>query len=160
VAFYQKTGVLVFGSRLRRLSESFLSDVNKVYKQHGIRFDAAWFPIFYMLSNKGSLSIRDISIELEVSHSAASQLISKLQEKGLIRSGTDKKDARKKVVSFTGKGQKLLIQVKPVWEAVQNAMNELLKETAHGNTMMEAISETEKAFETTSIFDRIEKQLQ
>jgi DNA-binding MarR family transcriptional regulator len=159
LSFYQKTGVLVFGSRLRRLSESFLADVNKVYSHHGIRFDAAWFPIFYMLSEKGSLSIRAISIELEVSHSAASQLISKLQDKGLIRSGIDKKDGRKKVVSFTAKGQKLLIQVKPIWEAVHKAMDEMLQEIPHGNILMQTICETENAFDATPVFDRIEKQL-
>ncbi|ULQ54019.1 MarR family winged helix-turn-helix transcriptional regulator [Flavihumibacter fluvii] len=158
--FYQNSGVLVFGSRLRRISEAFLADVNSIYKHHGIRFDAAWFPIFYMLSHQGALSIREISIELEVSHSAASQLVSKLVEKGLIRSGIDKNDARKKVVSFTPKGQKLLQQVQPIWTAVQKAMDQLLEEMPHGKLLMPAIGELEKSFQQSTIFDRIEKQLQ
>jgi DNA-binding MarR family transcriptional regulator len=157
--FYQQSGVLAFGSRLRRLSEAFLADVNSIYKHHGIRFDAAWFPIFYMLANNGALSIREISLELEVSHSAASQLVSKLQEKGLVRTGIDKTDARKKVVTFTTKGNKLLQQVQPIWMAVQKAMDELLQETPHGKLLMTGISELEKSFQQTTIYDRIEKQL-
>ncbi|KIC93734.1 MarR family winged helix-turn-helix transcriptional regulator [Flavihumibacter solisilvae] len=159
MSFYQNTGVLVFGSRLRRLSESFLADVNRTYRHLGIRFDAAWFPIFYMLSRKVAVSIREISEELEVSHSAASQLISKLQEKGLIRSVTDKSDARKKKVTFTSKGQKLLEQVLPVWEALQKAMDEMFRDLPQGKLLMGAISETEQAFLDSSIFNRIEKHL-
>jgi DNA-binding MarR family transcriptional regulator len=159
LSFYQNTGVLVFGSRLRRLSESFLADVNRTYRHLGIRFDAAWFPIFYMLSRKVAVSIREISEELEVSHSAASQLISKLQEKGLIRSVTDKSDARKKKVTFTSKGQKLLEQVLPVWEALQKAMDEMFRDLPQGKLLMGAISETEQAFLDSSIFNRIEKHL-
>ena len=157
--FYQNSGVLVFGSRLRRISEAFLADVNRIYQHHNIRFDAAWFPIFYMLSRQGALSIRDISLELEVSHSAASQLVSKLVEKVLIRSGTDKNDARKKVVSFTPKGQKLLLQVQPIWIAVQKAMDTLLAEMPHGSLLMPAIGELEKSFQSASIFNRIEQYL-
>ncbi|MCG7751432.1 MarR family winged helix-turn-helix transcriptional regulator [Flavihumibacter cheonanensis] len=159
MSFYQQTGVLFFGSRLRRISESFLADVNAVYKKHQIHFDAAWFPVFYMLSQKESLTIRDISEELEVSHSAASQLISKLQEKGLIKTNADKEDGRKKVVSFTPKGQKLLKQVEPVWTALQTAMEELLQQAEYTAHLMEAISQTETALREQSIFNRIEKHL-
>ena len=159
MSFYQNTGVLVFGGRLRRLSESFLADVNRTYRHLNIRFDAAWFPVFYMLSKKGAVSIREISEELEVSHSAASQLISKLQEKGLIRSVTDKSDARKKKVTFTSKGHKLLDQVLPVWEALQKAMDEMFRDLPQGKMLLSAISETEQAFIDTSIFNRIEKHL-
>jgi DNA-binding MarR family transcriptional regulator len=159
MAFYQQTGVLVFGSRLRRLSESFLTDINQVYRRLGIPFDAAWFPIFYMLAQEESLSIRDISEALETSHSAASQLVTKLQEKGLIRSVTDRSDARKKKVAFTPKGQKMLRQVRPVWAAVQSAMDELLEESEPSSHLMTAIYETEKALQRESILQRIEKQL-
>lgn len=160
LSFYQQSGVLAFGSRLRRLSETFLADVNNIYQHHQIRFDAAWFPIFFLLANHGALSIREISEELETSHSAASQLVSKLEEKGLVKSGPDKTDGRKKVVSFTAKGQKLLQQVQPVWTAVQQAMQEWLAASEHGALLMTAISELEASFQQTSIFERIEKHLQ
>ena len=105
------------------------------------------------------LSIREISEELETSHSAASQLISKLEEKGLIRSTSDKTDARKKMVAFSPRGQKLLRQVQPVWTAMQAAMDELLQESGEGGQLMQAILHTEQAFQRQSIFNRIEKHL-
>jgi hypothetical protein len=45
--FYENLVYLVFGSRLRRLSETFLADVNKIYQAQDITFDASWFPIYY-----------------------------------------------------------------------------------------------------------------
>ena len=64
--------------------------------------------MFYILSQKQEVSIKEISDELYVSHSAISQLISSLQQKGLIKSVVSKKDARHKAITFTAKGTRLL----------------------------------------------------
>src|SRR5690606_41644183 len=64
------------GSRLRRVSEYFIAEVNKVYEYHGIEFEAGWFPLFFLLSTREELSIKAISATLSVSHSASSQLVS------------------------------------------------------------------------------------
>src|SRR6476660_4791330 len=128
MSFYQSLGFLVFGSRLKRLSDAFLNDVNQIYRSHNISFDASWFPVFYILSQKTEVSIKEISDELNVSHSAISQLIDNLQEKGLIKSVVSKQDARHRVITFTSKGVKLLQKIKPVWDALQQAMEELVNE--------------------------------
>jgi DNA-binding MarR family transcriptional regulator len=104
--FYQDLGFLVFGSRLKRLGDIFINDVNRIYKDHKIEFDASWFPVFYILSLKEEISIKEISDNLNVSHSAISQLINNLHQKGLIKSVVSKKDARHKAITFTGQRRK------------------------------------------------------
>ncbi len=157
--FYQQLGFLVFGSRLRRLSESFLSDVNDIYKAHKIPFDAAWFPVFYILSQEGEVSIRQISNQLGISHSAASQMVSNLQEKGYIKSSVSKKDARHKVVAFTPKGQKLLQKIQPVWAALQTAMRELGGGEEESQKLLYALTQVEERMEKKTLFERIEDHL-
>jgi len=157
--FYRQLGFLVFGSRLRRLSESFLGDVNNIYKAHKIPFDAAWFPVFYILSREEEVSIRKISDQLNISHSAASQMISGLQEKGYIKSTVSKKDARHKVVTFTPKGQKLLQRIQPVWTALQKAMEELSDGEAESQKILVALSQIENKLEEKTLFERIEDHL-
>ena len=157
--FYQQLGFLVFGSRLRRLSESFLSDVNNIYKAHKIPFDASWFPVFYILSQDGEVSIRQISNQLGISHSAASQMVSNLQEKGYIKSTVSKKDARHKVVAFTPKGQKLLQKIRPVWTALQTAMQELGGGEAESQKMLIALTQIEERMGEKTLFERIEDNL-
>lgn len=159
MSFYESLGFLVFGSRLRRLSEAFLADVNKIYAAHHLQFDAAWFPVFYILSRQETVSIKDIADELGISHSAVSQLISSLQQKGLTKTTTDGDDARKKAVAFTPKGKKLQKQVQPVWEALQQAMNGLAQEGKHSALILTAIAEIEKGLQQQSIFDRVQHEL-
>lgn len=159
MSFYESLGFLVFGTRLRRLSESFLADVNEVYKQHKIKFDAAWFPVFYILSEKQAVSIKDISDELGISHSAVSQLITSLQTKGLVKLAASKEDGRKKVVTFSAKGNLLLKQVQPVWKTLQTAMKELVNDNKESRTILKAIAGVERSMEKKSLYERVEKKL-
>src|SRR5215469_10818950 len=119
---YQSLGYLVLGSRLRRLSENFLSEINKAYQNEGIDFDASWFPVFYLLSKNDSLSIKELSEQTEVSHPAASQLITNLKNRGLVSSATCTDDGRRQLVQLTENGRELLTQVMPLWDALLAAM--------------------------------------
>lgn len=157
--FYQSVGYLLFGTRLKRLSESFLKDVNRIYRSHKIRFDASWFPVFYLLSENEEVSIRNISDALRISHSAASQLVSNLQQKGLVKSVVSKEDARHKVVTFTAKGERLLQQVQPVWNALKEAMEELGNESGEGKKMLAALIAFENSLQQQSVYERIEQKL-
>ena len=138
--FYQDLGFLVFGSRLKRLGDTFINDVNRIYKNHKIPFDASWFPVFYILSQKKEVSIKEISDNLNVSHSAISQLINNLQQKGLIKSIISKKDARHKAITFTVKGEKLLQKIQPVWNALEKAMTELAEESTYSKKILKALT--------------------
>src|ERR1700761_4867470 len=122
---YQKLGFLVLGSRLRRLSEGFLSEINRAYQNEGIDFDASWFPVFYLLSKNDSLSIKELSEQTEVSHSAASQLITNLKNKNLVTSATCTDDGRRQLVQLTPQGRELLTKILPVWDAIVLAMDNL-----------------------------------
>jgi DNA-binding MarR family transcriptional regulator len=157
--FYQDLGFLVFGSRLKRLGDTFINDVNRIYKDNRIDFDASWFPVFYILSKKKEISIKEIADDLKVSHSAISQLISSLQNKGLIKSVVSKKDARHRVITFTAKGEKLLQKIQPVWNALEKAMNELAEESAHSKKILKSLTGLESGIKEKSLFERIDAHL-
>lgn len=156
---YQQLGFLVFGSRLKRLGDNYLNDVNRIYKKHKIEFDASWFPVFYILSIKKEVSIKEIADELNVSHSAISQLVSSLQQKGFIKSVTSKKDARHRAITFTAKGAKHLEKIKPVWNALQTAMEELANENVQTKKMLAALTKMENNINKKPLFERIEANL-
>lgn len=157
--FYKDLGFLVFGSRLKRLGDTFINDVNRVYKDHKLPFDASWFPVFYILSQKNEISIKEISDELNVSHSAISQLISNLQHKGLIRSVVSKKDARHKAITFTARGEKLLQRIKPVWNALEKAMKELVEESSSSKKILQSLNTIEAGIKNKNLFERIDAHL-
>ena len=156
---YQNLGYLVLGSRLRRLSEAFLAEINRAYQNEGIDFDASWFPVFYLLSKNGSLSIKDLSEQIEISHPAASQLITGLKNKNLVTSVTSAADGRKQLVQLTDSGKRLLMQVMPVWEAVTAAMEELVSTDPGCAALLPAITSLENTFKSANLADIIGSKL-
>lgn len=155
MSFYASLGYLVFGSRLRRLSEYFLMEVNKVYEQSGIAFDASWFPVFYILSRQQNIPLIDIAEQLEVSHSAVSQLITGLKKKGLVKTAPCPDDGRRQLVMLSRKGEELLQQVQPVWAAITEAMKELTDGHKQSRLLLEAVSQVESAVQETPLSMRI-----
>lgn len=157
--FYQNLGYLVLGSRLRRLSEAFLSEINRAYQNEGIEFDASWFPVFYLLSQNGTLSIKELSDQTEVSHPAASQLITNLKNKKLVATNTCADDGRRQLVQLTEQGQKLLEQVLPVWEAVTLAMQQLVAGEPGCRDILPAITALEDTFRSADLSAMIHENL-
>jgi DNA-binding MarR family transcriptional regulator len=157
--FYQNLGYLVLGSRLKRLSEAFLSEINRAYQNEGIDFDASWFPAFYLLSKNNSLSIKELSDQTEVSHPAASQLITNLKNRKLVATNTCADDGRRQLVQLTEQGQKLLEQVLPVWDAVTLAMQQLVAGKPGCHDILPAITALEDTFRSADLAGLIHKQL-
>lgn len=158
--FYSQLGYLVFGSRLRRLSGYFLSEVNKIYHSQGIEFDASWFPVFYLLSKQPDVALVDIAAQLQTSHSAVSQLISSLNKKGLIHLSRSSEDGRKQLVSLSPDGEALLKQIQPIWEAIEKSMEELPSEDARIAPVLSSISAMESAFKKNTLSERVLKHIE
>ncbi|MCR8558621.1 MarR family winged helix-turn-helix transcriptional regulator [Mucilaginibacter sp. BJC16-A38] len=156
---YQSLGYLVLGSRLRRLSEGFLAEINRAYQNERIDFDASWFPVFYLLSKNESLSIKELSEQTEVSHPAASQLITNLKNRKLVTSATCADDGRRQLVQLTDSGRTLLTQIMPVWDAILLAMNEVLNNDPACKELLPSISALENAFRSANLADRISDKL-
>ncbi|WP_439696695.1 MarR family winged helix-turn-helix transcriptional regulator [Mucilaginibacter sp. AW1-7] len=148
---YQSLGYLVLGSRLRRLSEAFLAEINRAYQNEGIDFDASWFPVFYLLSKNDALSIKELSEQIEVSHPAASQLITNLKNRGLVTSATCTDDGRRQLVTLTDSGRALLKQILPVWDAISQAMTQLVDSDAISQQLLPAITAVENTFRSSNL---------
>lgn len=155
--FFEQTGLLVFGTRLRRLSELFLAEVNAIYKERGIDFDATWFPVFYLLSKQSAVSIKDLADQLNVSHSAVSQLISILQYKKLVTVDVSSEDARKKELHLSAQGKKMLAKIEPIWTDLQEAMQKLVEEGESSRLVLQAIREIESGMEKHPLRERVNK---
>ena len=156
--FYQTLGNLVLGSRLRRLSEFFLADINKIYQEKGIPFEASWFPVFYCLSKEPAISIRELSVRVQVSHSAMSQLVSSLKKKGWIQTEESTVDARKQSIQLTCEGQLLLQQVMPVWTEITEQMTKINTEHPETLKLLTGLAAFEEAFDKKPLSERVLNQ--
>lgn len=157
--YYQSLGYLVLGSRLKRLSEIFLSEINKAYRAEGIVFETTWFPVFYLLSEHKTLTIQELCEQIEVSHPAASQLVTNLKSKGLVATTTSPEDARKQLVKLTPEGKKLLKKIIPVWDAIRETMEEVAGGSPESEAILNTLTTLESAFKSTNIVGRITEKL-
>lgn len=155
--FYQELGFLILGSRLRRFSEYYLAEINKIYKERDIPFDASWFPVFYILAREKSTGIKAISDELMVSHSAISQLIKNLKQKKLVTTFPSEEDKRHQMVKLSTGGENMLHQLKPVWEDISQSFKQICKEEKEAATLLPALLAMEHYFEEKPLSEIILK---
>jgi len=157
--FYRRTGELIFGTRLKRISDKFLMDVSKIYKSLDIPFETSWFPLFYLLNERGELPVTEIAKELKITHSAISQMVNTLEKKKLIKFLKDKNDRRKRLIYFTPQGLKLIKVLVPIWKSIKTEMEELLKEKKHSRYLLLALDELEDSMEENDLYHRVIENL-
>jgi len=151
-------GTMAFGTRMKRLTERLMRGVSRVYKELDIDFEARWFPILYILHEnilhkKPALGITEIARELGLTHPAVNQLAGEMARRGLVSSSRDPGDERRRLLSLTPEGQRLVGKLRPVWADVRMATEELLAET--GNSFLAALEGLEKSLKREDIFERI-----
>jgi len=159
MSLYRQLGELLFGSRLKRLSDRFLVDVSKIYQSQGIKFEPSWFPIFFLLDKKQKSTLKTIAEELEVSHSAISQMVNTLEKKELLRVMVDEEDKRQRLITFTPKGKEVLEKVKPIWQALEETMKELFSSGKNSQVLLGALEEVEEAMEEQFVVTKVMEKL-
>ncbi len=150
------TGGAALGARLRRLSAAIDADAPRVYAELGIKFEQRWFGVINQLAIGGPLSVRELADRLGITHASVSETRQSLQRAGLITSTADDSDARRRVLALSGSGLALVTQLRPLWEAFDEAARELDQE-AGGVTL--ALAQLEEALNRSPLFQRIKVKL-
>ena len=119
-------GVLGLGSRLKRLSDSLYKQIDEVYKQEKVDFQARNFPLLQLLKENESMSVTELAEVLGQTHPAISQISKKLQQKGLIYHHADTSDDRRRMLSITPAGFELVDQLSPIWKDMQVILGRLM----------------------------------
>jgi predicted N-acetyltransferase YhbS/DNA-binding MarR family transcriptional regulator len=145
-------GPLTLASRLRRLAELLYKDGSRVYHQQSVDFEPHWFPLFFLLSEWGSVSISEAAKALGLSHPAIVQIANQMRNRGLIESTTDRKDERKNILLLTRQGKSLLSLLKPIWTDIETAARNLITEA--GGDFLISLGRIEEAFRRAGIYER------
>lgn len=159
MTFYRDAGDLIFGTRLKRLSDRFLNEITRMYRTLDIPFETSWFPLFYLLNEQECLSVTEIAKELKITHSAVSQLVTIIEKKGYIVFVPDDQDKRRRLIKFTGEGRRLMTTLEPIWAAIHRAMTGLLNENEHSARFLAAMNELEDSLEEQPLHERIIHEL-
>lgn len=113
-----KTATL--GTLLRHLLEKLDGAVEESYTQAGLDYRPRYTPIVRALLASGPASIRAISRNAGITHSAVSQTVAQMIERGLVRFESSG-DARERIVALTPAGNAMVPQLQKHWQATNSA---------------------------------------
>ncbi|WP_074409729.1 MarR family winged helix-turn-helix transcriptional regulator [Aquimarina megaterium] len=121
----QEYAELGLGSRLKRLSEFVMKEIQIVYTSCNINFDPYLFPIFKIIIDQSHTTTTDIQEKLHYTQPAITQALKKLMEKGLVEYKIDTSDKRKKLFQLTKKGNETHQIMIPLWKVIDQEVTTL-----------------------------------
>lgn len=154
--FFNRTGKMAIGSRLRMLTEKITEDAASIYKMYDIDMQPKWFPVFYVLSAGEAKTITNISKEIGHSHPSVSKIIREMVKQGLVTEQKDKKDGRLNMVSLSAKGNTISEKIKDQYIDINRAIEQLTTQTR--NDLWKAIEEWEFLLDQQSLLTRVREQ--
>jgi DNA-binding MarR family transcriptional regulator len=113
------------GTLLRHVLEEMDGDVATVLSDLGMAgYRPRFSPVVRALVKLGPVPISDLARAIRVTHSAASQTVAQMADRGFValRPG---EDARQRVVHLTAKARALLPKIEAEWAATASAAAEL-----------------------------------
>lgn len=151
--FFERTGKMAIGSRLRVLTETLTRDAASIYGLYGLDLKPKWFPVFYSLTDEQPKSVTYIAREIGQSHPSVSTIVKEMIKAGIIVEVDDKADRRCTLITLTEYGkclsQELIAQLRDVERAVEQISSEC------DNDLWAAIADWEKALARKSILERV-----
>jgi DNA-binding MarR family transcriptional regulator/GNAT superfamily N-acetyltransferase len=151
--FFNKTGKVAVGSRLRMLTEKITEDAARIYQLYNIDMQPKWFPVFYVLSVGEEKTITAIAKEIGHSHPSVSKIIGEMGKKGLVAEKKDKTDGRRNIVSLTKKGLEITVRIQDQLTDVNTAIEAISAQTTHD--LWKAMEEWEYLLEQQSLLSRV-----
>ncbi len=156
IDFFNKTGKLALGSRLRMLTSTITEDALKIFQLYGVGLQPKWFPVFYVLSEGTEKTITEIANEIGHSQPSVSKIISEMVKKGLVKEKKDPSDGRRNVVVLAKSGKEIIKIITDQYTDVENAVETILAQTK--NDLWRAIEEWEVLLEQKSLLQRVKEE--
>lgn len=140
------------GTRLRRLLELLDGDLEVVYGDVAPGYRPRFTPVVRALRS-GPLTIKALAAVAGVSHSAASQTVSRMIRDGWVAHEIGD-DARERMVRLTNKGRAALPALEAQWARTDAAARAL--EVEIGAPLAAIVSDAVKALEARPFRDRVQ----
>jgi len=154
--FYDRTGKMALGSRLRRLSEQMTEQAAAIYDLYQVDLQPKWFPVFYSLSPTEARSITDIAREIGHTHPSVSQIVREMAAKGYITEKKGESDGRKNFILLSPAGEQTRQKMQAQLDDVTSAIEKAMKETHHD--LWKAIAEWEFLLGEKSLLRRVQEE--
>ncbi len=153
--FFDRTGKMAIGSRLRLLTDRITADAADIYRLYGNDFKPKWFPVFFVLADGEAKTVTSIAHEIGHSHPSVSNIVKDMKVHGLIADNTGHSDGRCNLVRLSEKGIGMAASIKETCGDVGEAVDGVCREAAHD--LWRAIDEWERLLAEKSLLQRVKE---
>ncbi len=116
-------GLLCLGTRLRRIGERLQADTDDIIAESGLRISASQYPYLASLDRLGPLTLGDLAGAVGVSQPGATRTVNHLISQGILEAAPASDDQRRKIISLTAEGRRLVdIGKATIWPRVEAAV--------------------------------------
>ncbi|SDZ98299.1 MarR family protein [Arachidicoccus rhizosphaerae] len=154
--FFDKTGKMAIGSRLRLLTGKVTDDSAELYKLYDFELVPKWFPVFFVLSEGAALPITEIALQIGHTQPSVTKIVKEMTKGGLVRAGLKSSDKRRNLVGLTSKGKQLAEKIKLQYQDVEAAVEQIENQSSF--PLWEAIKEWEVLLGQKSLLTRVIEQ--
>lgn len=134
-------GLLSLGSQLKAVSDQLYAMADEVYARHGIELQSRWFPILRLLHDRGPMTVGEIATSVGQTHSAISQLTTRLVRDGWVSTASDAGDRRTRRLTLTAKAEDALQAAKPLWRAMREGLEQRVREAGLDAGVLRALEQ-------------------
>jgi DNA-binding MarR family transcriptional regulator len=119
-------GFLTLGSRLKRIAERLQADTQRIMNEMGVPLQASQYPFLAAVDRLGPLTIGELAEAVGITQPGVTRSVAQLVELGLLDAAQARDDQRRKVISLTKKGKRLVEAAKrEVWPRIDAAVTDL-----------------------------------
>lgn len=119
-------GFLTLGTRMRRLGERLQADTQRIMDELGAPLQASQYPFLAALDRLGPLTVGDLADAIGITQPGATRTVGQLVELGMLESVTASDDQRRRIVSLTQEGRRLVAAAKQEsWPRIREAVADL-----------------------------------
>lgn len=119
-------GHLTLGSRLKRIGERLQAQTQRILDAYELPIQAAQFPVLAAIDRLGPLTIGELAEAVGVSQPGATRTVGQLADAHLVTTTQSTDDQRRKSVSLTSDGRRIVDTGKhAVWPLIEAAVKEL-----------------------------------
>ncbi len=154
--FFQRTGPMALGSRLRQMSERMTQEAAKIYGMYDLEMEPRWFPVLYSLRQQDEQSVAQLAEDIGHSQASVSQIIKEMAKHDYITITKGPTDARKTIITLSDKSRQQLPVLDTQMKDVSSAVDVMLAQTQHN--LWKALDELDFQLDQQGLFDRVNQQ--
>ncbi|CDX37654.1 MarR family transcriptional regulator [Mesorhizobium sp. WSM4935] len=119
-------GFLCLGSRMKRIGEQLQADTQRVLDRLDMRIQSSQYPLLAALDRLGPLPVGELAQSLGIAQPGVTRSVALLAELGLVEVNPSQDDQRRRIVSLSRDGRRLVDRAKrDIWPSIENAVADL-----------------------------------